>query len=70
MDTSNAGVSPMLNVSEAAAFLRLGVSTLNRMRITGGGPAYLKLGSRRVVYDKQDLDAWITERRRLSTSEQ
>jgi hypothetical protein len=33
-----------------------------------GGPPFAKLG-RRVVYRREDLDAWLTERRRSSTSE-
>lgn len=62
--------SPLLNVPEAARYLRLGVSTLNKMRVNGGGPAFLKLGLRRVVYDMKDLDAWREARRRVSTSQQ
>lgn len=61
--------SPLLNVEEAAQYLRLAASTLNKMRVHGGGPAFLKLGARRVVYDMKDLDAWRAARRRLSTSQ-
>ena len=69
MHPLNSDSSPLLNVAEAAAYLRLGISTLNKMRVTGGGPAFLKLGPRRVVYDMKDLDAWRATRRRLSTSQ-
>jgi len=41
--------------------------TLERYRVTGGGPVYMKLG-RRVVYDTADLDAWMAARRRHSTT--
>lgn len=58
-----------LSVIEAARFLGLSKSTLDKLRLTGGGPAYLKLGLRRVVYDPIDLERWATERRRRSTSE-
>jgi predicted DNA-binding transcriptional regulator AlpA len=57
-----------LNVKEAAAYLGLSVSTLNKMRLTGTGPPYMKLG-RRVVYDLRDLEDWAAQRKRNHTSE-
>jgi predicted DNA-binding transcriptional regulator AlpA len=57
-----------LNVREAARFLGLSASTLNKMRLNGNGPPYLKLG-RRVLYDVHDLQAWAASRRRNHTSE-
>lgn len=61
--------SPKLSVVEAARHLGLSKSLLDKLRLSGGGPAYLKLGPRRVVYDLADLEQWATERRRRSTSE-
>ena len=58
----------LLSVKEAARFLGLSVSTLNKMRLNGNGPPYLKLG-RRVLYDVHDLQAWAASRRRNHTSE-
>ena len=58
-----------LSVNEAAAFLGLSASTLNKLRLSGDGPRYLKLG-RRVLYDIRDLEVWASERRRNHTSEQ
>lgn len=57
-----------LTVSEAAEYVRLSPSTLNKMRLRGDGPAYLKLGPRRVIYDRIDLDEWLNRSRRRSTS--
>lgn len=57
-----------LTVEEAAQYVRLSVSFLNRARLTGDGPTYLKLG-RRVVYETGALDQWLASRRRRSTSE-
>ena len=57
-----------LNVEAAATYTGLSASTLNKLRVFGGGPVFLKLG-RRVVYDPADLDAWLAERRRRSTSD-
>jgi predicted DNA-binding transcriptional regulator AlpA len=57
-----------LKVQEAARFLGLSVSTLNKLRLSGNGPPYMKLG-RRVLYDLRDLEAWAAERKRNHTSE-
>ena len=57
-----------LDTKAAADYLGLSPSTLNRMRVTGDGPRYSKLG-RRVIYDVHDLDAWIEERKRRFTGE-
>jgi predicted DNA-binding transcriptional regulator AlpA len=57
-----------LTTNEAAAYLGIAASTLSKMRLTGGGPIFLKLGFRRVVYDVADLEAWAASRRRQSTS--
>ncbi len=53
----------------AAAYLNLSPSTLAKMRVRGDGPAYSKAGPRVVVYDIADLDAYLTGRKRHSTSE-
>ena len=57
-----------LDTRRAAAYLGISPSTLNRMRVSGDGPRYSKLG-RRVVYDIADLDAWVEERKRRFTAE-
>ena len=59
----------MLPAREAADLSGLSKSTLDKMRVFGGGPPYLKIG-RRVVYDPADLDQWLVSHRRRSTSEQ
>jgi len=56
-----------LNTPSAADYCGLGASTFEKLRVSGGGPAYLKLG-RRVVYRRDDLDAWLIAKRRQSTS--
>ena len=57
-----------LPVSEAAQFTGLSKSTLDKLRVSGGGPIYLQLG-RRVLYDVADLEAWLISKRRSSTSD-
>jgi excisionase family DNA binding protein len=60
--------SPLLRQSEAADHLRLSQRTLERWRVSGTGPAFVKLG-RRVLYRKLDLEEWIASRVLHSTSE-
>jgi Helix-turn-helix domain len=61
-------MTSLLNQRDAAAVLRLSERTLERLRLTGGGPVYVKAG-RRVLYREPDLQAWIASRVRGSTSE-
>ncbi len=57
----------IMTTGEAAASLGLSASYLNKMRVTGCGPVFLKL-SRAVRYRQADLDAWTSSRRHSSTS--
>ncbi|MBW7836529.1 MAG: helix-turn-helix domain-containing protein [Sphingomonadales bacterium] len=57
-----------LTTIEAANYLRLSPRTLEKMRVTGEGPQFRKLG-RRVLYTKGDLDAWAEAQTRKSTSD-
>jgi predicted DNA-binding transcriptional regulator AlpA len=47
-----------LTAGEAAKVLGLAPSTLAKLRLSGNGPLYCKLG-RRVVYRREDLAAWL-----------
>lgn len=61
----------LLTTAEAAQQLRLSTATLERLRVTGGGPVFTKLGPgkrARVVYQRSELDAWISANRRETTS--
>lgn len=53
---------------DAALYVGLAQQTLAKMRVTGGSPPYYKVG-RQVLYDKADLEPWLSVRRRHSTSE-
>ena len=48
---------PLLTPNDAARLLALSRSWLAKLRMTGDGPAYLKLG-RQVRYRLSDLQAW------------
>ena len=58
----------ILKTPEAAGYVRLGVPTLERLRLTGDGPPFIKAG-KSVRYRKADLDAWLESRLVRSTSE-
>ena len=59
----------ILRTPEAAQYLGLSPSTLEKKRLDASGPAYFQLGGRAVGYDKAELDAWIDRQRRTSTSD-
>ena len=54
---------------EASHYLRMSVSKLARLRVTGDGPPYAKVGNRIVLYDKGNLDRWLEGQLRRSTAE-
>jgi hypothetical protein len=62
------GRSQLLTVVEAATVLRLSKSFLDKRRLAGDGPLYLKCG-RRVLYVRDDLFAWATSNKRRHTSQ-
>jgi hypothetical protein len=51
----------------AAIYLGLSPRTLEKWRLTGQGPSYVKRG-RRCLYRLEDLDAWAEAGRQVSTS--
>jgi len=57
----------LLTQVEAAKLLRLSERTLERLRLQGGGPSYVKCG-RSVRYREADIEAWIAQRIVSSTS--
>lgn len=58
----------LLTQSDAAKLLRLSERTLERLRLQGGGPRYIK-ANRSVRYRECDLESWIERRVVNSTSE-
>lgn len=51
---------------EAAEYVGLSASTLEKMRLAGEGPAFIRLGGRAIGYAVEDLDAWLEEQRRAT----
>ncbi len=56
------------NTRKSADFLGLASRTLERHRLSGTGPVFMRLG-RRVLYHPDDLRAWAQTHRYRSTSE-
>lgn len=59
----------ILRTREAAAYVGLAKSTLEKKRLTGDGPPFVRLSHRAVGYDVAALDAWLAQRVNISTSE-
>lgn len=55
----------MMTTTEAAARIGKSASWLNKSRMTGTGPVYLKIGGA-VRYTVPDLEAWLSRSRRTA----
>lgn len=58
----------LLTAKQVGQAYGIATSTLAKMRLSGGGPVFVKLG-RRVLYRQDDLNNWVSENRFRSTSE-
>lgn len=62
----------LLTSKETAELLRISKRTLERMRVEGGGPRYLKVGPgkrSRVLYRQDEVLRWLQSFSFASTSE-
>lgn len=63
----------LLSTAQAADYLGLKPNYLEKLRIAGGGPTFVKITSGAagmVRYSREDLDAWVSASRRRSTSDE
>lgn len=58
--TSSIRERAYLTVSEAAFYLRMSESWLNKKRMHKGGPPFQKCGTR-ILYHRETLDLWVKE---------
>lgn len=58
----------MLRVEDVAAATSLSTSYLNKLRVSGLGPPFRKIG-RAVLYDPGEVQAWLDRHCRSSTSD-
>jgi hypothetical protein len=63
------GPPALLTTEEVAALLRLSISILNKWRLAGRGPVFVKVGNR-VRYRPADVVAYVIAQTRTSTSQQ
>ena len=59
---------PPIDTKEAATYTGTKPNYLEKLRCTGGGPVHIKRRGL-VLYDPDDLDAWLDAGKRRSTSE-
>jgi predicted DNA-binding transcriptional regulator AlpA len=64
---SHAAERKLLCTKEASEYARLSKSMLEKLRVTGTGPVFVKLG-KAVRYEVSALDEWIAAQRRKSTN--
>jgi predicted DNA-binding transcriptional regulator AlpA len=62
-------IKRVLRTPQAAEYVGLSASTLEKFRLTGNGPTYRKAGPKIVVYRVEDLDTWLNANRHRSTSD-
>lgn len=59
----------LLTTKQAAEYLGMSEAFLERDRWAGAKIRFIKVGSRAVRYEKSELDAYIANQRRTSTSD-
>jgi excisionase family DNA binding protein len=62
-------MQPLLTQDEAAELLKLSVRTVERLRVSGSGPKFLKIRNS-VRYRLEDVQSWVASRLVGSTSEE
>lgn len=68
MEQAEADVPKLLMPKTVAAMLGLTERTLERWRITGEGPRYVKLSRSTVRYLREDVSAFVTANLRANTA--
>jgi len=61
--------SDFLPVKAAAAYLIVSKSFLDKLRSNGGGPEFVRLSARKILYRRTDLDNWARQRRFENTAQ-
>jgi predicted DNA-binding transcriptional regulator AlpA len=58
-------MSQLMTTATAADYISKSASWLNKTRMTGAGPVYLKIGGA-VRYTQEELDCWLSGKRRTA----
>ena len=59
----------LINERDAADYLNVSMRTLQGWRLKGGGPPYVKAGTKSIRYRRRDLAAWADAHIRANTSD-
>lgn len=59
----------LFDQTELAKELGLSERSLERYRLLGNGPRYVRVGLRLIRYREEDVEAWINQSLRTSTSD-
>ena len=59
----------LLTEKETAKILGFSIRTLQKWRVKGGGPRFVRVSARAIRYRRADLDQWIEGRIRTSTAD-
>jgi predicted DNA-binding transcriptional regulator AlpA len=63
------GGSVLLTPRQVARQMGVTPGTLEAWRLRGGGPKFVRVSKRCIRYRRQDVESWIEERIRSSTSD-
>lgn len=61
-------LATLLDTPALAAKLGIQANTLEKWRVRGEGPSYVRIG-RRIAYHPRDVETWLQGRRAQSTSD-
>lgn len=61
-------MSEFMTTSEVAELLRVPAETVRYWRHVGKGPKSFKIGGRRVLYAREDVESFITEARQTNST--
>lgn len=57
-----------MTTEEASAYMKATPAHLAQMRHRGNGPSFIKFSTKKVLYRKSSVDAWLADRERTTTS--
>jgi predicted DNA-binding transcriptional regulator AlpA len=60
--------SKVLSTLEAAQYCGSSKSTFDKLRLTGGGPKFIRITLNRVGYLLEDLNQWLDSKKRFAST--
>ena len=69
MSGSTSATPTLLCEKEVAKLLGQSIKTLQKWRVQGEGPPFIRMSPRAIRYRRGDIDAWINRNVHNSTSE-